>query len=311
MNAGLRPLIWLCGIENAVLLVECGGILEQQMQNLRLSASEAQRSSAANFGPLLAKGATAEIFACGDRHVLKLFLAGRPLRKARYEAHVGALIRAAGVPSPAVLALTEHEGRGGVIYERVAGPSMDVLLARAPWRLAQLAWRFAAVHAALHRASVPGLPAHQERIAGRIRVASLLPDRVRERALSALSLLPAGAALCHGDFHPGNLLLAPSGPAVIDWENAALGDPHADVARTLLLLRYAHLYRRPGAARVAMRACVALFGAAYLRRYRQLTGASRELIARWQLPLVAVRLGEGVPTAEERALLQLSQQLTR
>jgi thiamine kinase len=262
-------------------------------------------------GPPIARGATAEIFACGDRHVLKLFLAGLPLRKARYEAHVGALVRAAGVPSPAVGAVTEHDGRAGVIYERVPGPSMDKLLGSEPRRLTSLARLLATVHARLHRATVPGLPAQRERLEGAIGRADPLPDRARERALAALRKLPGGLALCHGDFHPGNLLLAPRGPMVIDWENAALGDPRADVARTLLLLRYAHLYERPGLRRLASRLAIALFVATYLRRYYRLTGAQASAIAAWRLPVAAGRLSENPPPDERAALLRLVQRLAR
>lgn len=256
-------------------------------------------------GPLLAKGATAEVFAWGDAHVLKLFLAGRPPGQARYEARVGALIHAAGVPAPAVLALTEAGGRGGVIYERVAGPSMDELLGHEPWHAASFARRFAATQAALHRASVSALPAQRELLSLRIRALPLLPDRLKQAALVALEGLPAGDVLCHGDFHPGNLLLAANGPVVIDWENATCGDPAADVARTLLLLRYAHLSQQTNLARAAMRAGVALFSTAYLRHYRRLTGVSIAQISAWQLPVAAVRLSEGVPAAEEAALLHL------
>ena len=39
-----------------------------------------------------------------------------------------------------------------------------------------------------------------------------------------------GAALLHGDLHPGNVILSPAGPVVIDWTNAGAGDPALDVA---------------------------------------------------------------------------------
>ncbi|MBC8076170.1 MAG: aminoglycoside phosphotransferase family protein, partial [Chloroflexales bacterium] len=151
---------------------------------------------------------------------------------------------------------------------------------------------------------VLAMPAQRELLAQRIRAMRLLPERLKQAALGALERLPAGGALCHGDFHPGNLLLARNGPVVIDWENATSGDPAADVARTLLLLRYAHFSQSRGVARAAMRAAVALFGVAYLQHYRRLTGVSPAQIAAWQLPVAAVRLSEGVAAEEERALLR-------
>jgi aminoglycoside phosphotransferase (APT) family kinase protein len=39
-----------------------------------------------------------------------------------------------------------------------------------------------------------------------------------------------GASLLHRDLHPGNVIRSPAGPVVIDWTNAAAGDPAFDVA---------------------------------------------------------------------------------
>ena len=51
---------------------------------------------------------------------------------------------------------------------------------------------------------------------------------------------PARRALLHGDFWPGNVLWRDNRiVAVIDWEDAAVGDPLADVATTRLDLRFA------------------------------------------------------------------------
>jgi aminoglycoside phosphotransferase (APT) family kinase protein len=50
----------------------------------------------------------------------------------------------------------------------------------------------------------------------------------------------AGAAVVHGDYRPGNLLLSPVEPriaAVIDWELSTIGDPLVDLAHHALLFR--------------------------------------------------------------------------
>ena len=48
----------------------------------------------------------------------------------------------------------------------------------------------------------------------------------------------------HLDYHPMNVLMAGATvAAVIDWTNAHAGDPRADVARTLTILRFAPVNR--------------------------------------------------------------------
>lgn len=43
-------------------------------------------------------------------------------------------------------------------------------------------------------------------------------------------ILFEGAVLLHRDLHPENVILSPDGPVVIDWTNAAAGEPALDVA---------------------------------------------------------------------------------
>lgn len=103
----------------------------------------------------------------------------------------------------------------------------------------------ARVMVALHSAStdaLPGLPARTDPIPDLIR---FLPptedDQAFHPALEALKSAPyAGAPVpLHGDFWPGNLVWQGSKlAAILDWEDAAIGDPLSDVACTCLELRY-------------------------------------------------------------------------
>jgi thiamine kinase-like enzyme len=54
--------------------------------------------------------------------------------------------------------------------------------------------------------------------------------------LKFLGGLSEGSALCHYDFHPGNIILSPKGPVIIDWLNALVGNQLADVSRTFMLI---------------------------------------------------------------------------
>ena len=51
--------------------------------------------------------------------------------------------------------------------------------------------------------------------------------------------MPDGNRLCHGDFHPGNILVTKHGPIIIDWMTASKGTACGDVARTSVILEAA------------------------------------------------------------------------
>ncbi len=256
-------------------------------------------------GALIGQGRTAEIFAWGEGEALKLFRPefSSPAGSA-YEAKMARAIFAAGAPSPAVGDVLEVDGRAGIVYERIEGPSLEEQIRAKPWRLAQVARMLAETQAATHAHSLPTLPSLRETLQQKIQHAAPLTPALRAAALRALERLPDGSALCHGDFHPGNVLLSRRGPLVIDWENATSGHPLADVARTIVLLRMGWVYEQNPAKRLLLRGATALLLAFYARRYRKLRRATRQEINAWALPVIAGRLSEGV-TQEEQQLLKL------
>lgn len=60
----------------------------------------------------------------------------------------------------------------------------------------------------------------------------------RGEILKMIDGLPDGNTLCHGDFHPGNLLIWDGHTMVIDFMNVCHGNFLYDVARTVFLVEY-------------------------------------------------------------------------
>ena len=50
-----------------------------------------------------------------------------------------------------------------------------------------------------------------------------------------LENMPKHSKVCHGDFHPANIIIAEDKPYIIDWAHASQGNASADIARTYLL----------------------------------------------------------------------------
>ena len=86
----------------------------------------------------------------------------------------------------------------------------------------------------------------------------------------ALALDTGPAVVCHGDFHPLNVIVNGEAATVIDWTDAGLGDPMGDVARSALLLRVAGVATSEAAVRSALRVTSPALSRIYVRAYRQI-----------------------------------------
>jgi uncharacterized protein (TIGR02172 family) len=257
-------------------------------------------------GPRIGIGRTAEVYAWGDHQILKLYRADMPREWVYHEARIGQIVAEAGVHAPAIGDTVEADGRLGILYERITGPSMLDALAHQPWRLLGLARQFAQVHATMHTCLRPELPSQRQSLSRAVEYAPGLDDGTRQRLLKALDRMPGGESVCHGDYHPGNIILSPRGPVVIDWMTACHGNAVADVARTVLLFRVGLLPEgTPLAQRVMTPLIRRTFLAAYLRAYRTLRSLSEAAIEAWLPILAAARLNEGIE-AEKTQLHRLA-----
>lgn len=246
-------------------------------------------------------GRTAEVYAWGDDQILKLYRADMPREWVYHEAKIGQIVAEAGVHAPAIGDTVEVDGRLGILYERITGPAMLDALAHQPWRLPNLARQFAQVHATMHACLRPELPSQRQGLIRAIAHAPGLDVVTRQRILAVLDQMPVGESVCHGDYHPGNIILSPRGPVVIDWMTACHGIAVADVARTVLLLRTGVL---PDGTALAQRVMTPLirraFLAVYLRAYRTLRPVTQAAIEAWLPILAAARLNEGIDAEEIR-----------
>jgi aminoglycoside phosphotransferase (APT) family kinase protein len=145
---------------------------------------------------VLGEGRSSVVYDLGDGTVLRRYRNGSQSAHPDLSAMRAAAL--AGVPVPRV-----HSADGpDLVMDAVTGPTMLADLLVHPDR----AERYGGVLADLHRRL----------------------DRVPS------STPPAG--LVHGDLHPGNVVLSPEGPVLIDWTNSRWAGRSLDVAITWLLL---------------------------------------------------------------------------
>ena len=198
---------------------------------------------------------------------------------------------AAGFPAPEIL----HVQSDRLAMRKIPGPTMESKL-RSPKALHHLSYEFGRLHAQMQQCSGWGLPEQRQSMMDALREAPDVSQAVKEKLLVSLLTEQSESAMCHGDYHPGNILLSPQGPIVIDWADATKGHAVADVARTLLLLQGAVQgnYGRPQ----WMKPVVVYLIRRYKQGYRSLRPLDDGDIKTW-MPLVAVaRLREGIHEEE-------------
>ncbi len=249
---------------------------------------------------MIARGRTAEVFAWKDDRVLKLFIEGRTIHSVEHEAQVTGAIRKVGLPVPSVEGIVQVQGRLGIVFERVDGPSMLQVLRSNPLRIDELTSVLAKLHTEIHSHQMPNLPSLRDDLEKSIHEQVDLPQESRKIVLGRLAQLPDGNTICHLDFHPDNIIMSSRGPIVIDWSNVKRGDPLADVAATLLLLRSSPLPQF-----MTQRWLINILrnwvSSSYLKKYLQLRPVSTEQIELWDLPLITGRLADNIP--EEKNML--------
>ncbi len=261
--------------------------------------------SSERIGAHLATGRTAEVYALGDDRIVKVLRPAFADEEAAIEARAASAITAAGVEAPALLGTIKVGGRPALVYARLRGPSMLELLMRDPSLSADLAAELGQLHAAMHDRDAGGrLPDGAELLGAAIRRAAAgLDSRVVRAALARLESLATDSSICHGDMHPGNVIMTEGGPVTIDWVTASSGTAPADVARTLMLLRDSPLPDDLETdARQTLTALRHAFADAYLAAYGRSRTLDPELLAAWRLPILVARLAEGITQGRAPAI---------
>ena len=251
----------------------------------------------------IAEGRTAEIYIWDDWHILKLYRNWCPSDWVDYEARIARAVYEAGIPAPEAGEIVELDGRRGLIYERLEGISMLQDMNAHPWMLWKHARSLAELQAGIHQKTIAGLPSYKDRLRYDIDETSQLTEELRRKVQTMLDALPDGRNICHGDYHPANILLAKDGPVVIDWMTACSGSPWTDVARTRLILNIGAKAARKQVS-LLIRMAIRIYHDIYMNRYRTLNFSNADELDRWMPVIAAARLNENI-RPEREALIKM------
>ena len=237
------------------------------------------------MGRLLAAGNVAEVFEWGF-DVVKLYRSEAAKPVAFREAAIHAAVEALGLPVPTVMGVQQIGGRWGVVFERINQASFADQMREDPAIVSRYLGNLARLHARIHAHPAPDFGSLKVRLSRNISHTDVLGEPRKRTLLRSLADMPDGDRLCHGDFHPMNVLGDTARPIIIDWPDATRGDPAADVCRSYLLMKlYAENLAEP-----------------YLDTYCRVGGATRQTILGWLSYIAAARLAEDIEGEADRLL---------
>jgi aminoglycoside phosphotransferase (APT) family kinase protein len=238
---------------------------------------------------VIGQGATTKIYRDGST-AIKLYV-NAPPDEAENEAERQRFAYEAGLPVPAVYGVRRlGDNITALDMEYINGtplmqPKMDKNERNEAIHL------LAKLQCEVHKIHADSLPKQTDRIAWKIKNTVHLDNQMKDKLISLLmELTDKTACLCHGDFHPLNILYDGKRHWIIDWVDATAGNPLANVCRTYLIFKQ-HMSRSAGI---------------YLREFCKESGSSQIAVLAWQPVIAAARLNENMDDKSRKWLLEIA-----
>ncbi|ONG66239.1 aminoglycoside phosphotransferase [Bacillus cereus] len=199
-----------------------------------------------------------------------------------------------GLPVPNVFEVTKIQNRQAIIMEYVKGDSIGDLLLNnlneAERYINICVNEQKKIHAiCMNTDEIESMRVRLER---QIKSVHKVDEKQKGKILDKLYSIKFEPRLCHGDFHPFNLILNNKKANIIDWVDASAGDLRADVFRTYLL------YSQYSVELAEM----------YLQIYCSNTDLTRDEIFQWAPIISVARFTEKVSPQNEVYLSKLLNQ---
>ncbi len=232
--------------------------------------------------------------------VVRIAPSAQRLPFARTEMQIQNWLADKGYPAARVLTLLSDDWSlqmPAQIAQRAPGGQLLDAVQQHPLRVGSLIRLLATLHVELHSIATDGWPASDNIGTAAARRFHLIRERVDkgeveigvalrrvERGIAECTAHPVESVVCHGDFHPLNVVFNfDSGSAVVvDWTDATVDDPHSDIARTATLFRCAAIAGSSPIERVALHIIGPALAQGYLRSYAKRRPVDRTRLRHWE-----------------------------
>lgn len=221
------------------------------------------------YGEQIGAGMSAVIYA-QNGIAAKVFRDSQFRKQAFQEAFTMAVVESLQIPAPRIYGVETFQDRPVILMDHIKGASLLDIGLKKPEKVEECIGMAVDLQAVMHQSVLNDFRPLRMVLKGNILASPGLSQEEKERFLSMLSTLPDGDALCHGDFHGGNILFDGTKYFIIDWAEVSCGDPAADACRSYLDYALAQMN----------------YEKIYLEKYAARTGRSQQEVLAW-LPVVA------------------------
>jgi aminoglycoside phosphotransferase (APT) family kinase protein len=144
---------------------------------------------------------------------VKLYRCATAKQTAFREAAIHAAVEVLGLPVPAIWGVQKISGRWGIVFDRVSGASFAEQMRSNAAAIPQYLQILAHLHPRFHAHAADQFSRLKGWLATSITRAMPLDEPRKQILLNGLKAMPDGDYLCHGDFHPMNVLCDGSQPS--------------------------------------------------------------------------------------------------
>ena len=243
-----------------------------------------------NLDNPFAIGNTANLYLF-DNKIVKVFKEHLPSTESLNEAKKQEFAYSCGLQVPKILDVTEINGRQAIIMEYIEGQTVGKLLMENMEQAEQYINICVDIQQAIHNVIVESdlLESMTEKLQRQIQSGEHLNQDQKDLLLRKLDSMIYQPRLCHGDFHPFNLILNDGKVTIIDWVDCSAGDIRADVYRTYLLISQVS----------------SNLADMYVRTYCDKSGISQAEVFQWAPIIAGARLSEYVSSENIERLLKI------
>lgn len=275
---------------------------------------------------ILGLGRSSEVYEYGTDKVLKLYYKEHSYETIKWEYDKLSDAKNHSVPVPAVYELIEHDGRFGIIMERVSGESLLEIMAGhiietggenttsngVSDLIIDSVKRTAHTLYSIHSIKADLMDTSHAIITRAVHHNNHITNDEKRIVLNILNSLPKGDTVCHGDPNPGNILVSGEKTAFIDWMFVGTGNPMYDIAEYIISTRYLFLdpeTTNPRIVKFKEKHSEEMINV-FFNEYLKISDLKITGIDKWLIPLLVNRLnGGGTDEYKQKLLTDIREKL--